>query len=292
MRKVSYLLVVSLVTLGVSTAAMAQGANTIGILTLGDPVTPGDPLAFDGINPNYKTPPMQSSSQITLFIGGHIGTTMTNFMGGWWSVHTAPGAPEIGLLVTASLTGPLAGSATAAITLPATSSAVQGHQFLTTALLGATVPPSGITLVPSDAAPLGAVIIHAINTTPALNSDIDLTIVGKGIFHVPKATVSSGWLTLFPSDSLYATSNWTPGLSELPSIPPEIGFGHWVHLDQTKQFHLMAGSGSWFYTRLLGTGFVGIEHVPEPMTAGLLLGCGCVALLGGRTARRRRLARS
>ena len=132
---------------------------------------------------------------------------------------------------------------------------------------------SGMTVNSTSLVPLFMVTGHAKNTTPANNSDIDITISAWQILHI----VQSGSYHITQSDWVYKTSQgyeWEP-------FP---GYGHWFHaLGTTTTFIPMSAyvaTNAWIQNV---AGF-GIEHVPEPAAIGLMV----VGVASFVLARRRR----
>jgi hypothetical protein len=68
-------------------------------------------------------------------------------------------------------------------------------------------------------------------------------------------------------------------------VPVDPGFGEWVHNPQTFTVHVV-NSLFWATTTWIsGVGAVGVEHVPEPASAMLVLG-GLGTLIAARRRRR------
>ena len=156
---------------------------------------------------------------------------------------------------------------------------------------------SGIDLPDSQIIPVFDIELHAKNTDPRNNSDVDLTAMVLNIRHLQHTPVGSQYLTLQPSDWAYGFPGQNPiALSEIPTQNPEPGQGTWYHVDPAawpdgKQFHVQASfPGSFFYATqvLAGTVWkIGIEHVPEPVGIGLMLSGAC-AVGAAMLCRRRR----
>jgi hypothetical protein len=159
---------------------------------------------------------------------------------------------------------------------------------------------SGINVVPSQLIRLATLTIHAKNTTPANNSDVDATFMLWNIWHLRFFNTISQIVPLERSDQLWVSSNvtldqlhvTTPAFFSAYRFPPlrPTPFdpnAHWLHLSETLPFHL-TGAGSAFYATFVGTIGLGIEHVPEP-ASGLLVAGGVLALALGSHARRRRV---
>jgi hypothetical protein len=156
---------------------------------------------------------------------------------------------------------------------------------------------SGISVMTSQNIPLATVTIHAKNTTPANNSDVDATFMFWNIWHIRGGTGSTTQVRLKPSDRLWVFSNVTLGQLHDPAsvfrFPPSGPSpfdpdGHWLHLTNPVTFHLSPGPGSAFYATFVGTVGLGIEHVPEP-ASGIMVAGGLLALALGSHARHRRL---
>jgi hypothetical protein len=156
---------------------------------------------------------------------------------------------------------------------------------------------SGIPVWTSQFIPLATLALHAKNTTPANNSDVDATFMFWNIWHIVAGTqFASQFLRLNPSDRIWVTSNINSvgqihnALSgfDLNKPTPFSPTAHWLHILDTVTFHLTGGPGSTFYATFVGTVGLGIEHVPEP-ASGLLVAGGLLALALGGRARQRRL---
>jgi hypothetical protein len=248
-------------------------ANAGSLLLNGQhPPVPGTPNV-------YKTPPAQDSQTIIVDIDYHIGTTTTNVSGILWRAHLGdPGEIDAATAITPSAAGVnSSGTVPLQASVPATNWWIAGS------------PPSGQTVSATSTGTVGRLSLHVVGTTPANNSDTDVTVTAWLIRHLvpgPGSTV----LHFGPSAWIYGTSQQNPFLlSELPPFAPEPGQGKWWHnpLD-TKTFHIGSGVGSIYYATQMALGKIGIEHVPEPATP-LLLGGGIAALAVSRRIRRRRI---
>jgi hypothetical protein len=143
---------------------------------------------------------------------------------------------------------------------------------------------SGTTNHASQTVQLGNLDFHASHTNPINNSDTDITFSAWNIFHVTQ-TAASGNGNVPASNLLYvrpgqAVSTWGQG------VAPRPGEGVWVHNPSPHPVHLAA---SWFFatgTFVTGAWGVGVEHVPEPAAAAMLIGGAGIMLV----ARRRRRA--
>lgn len=171
-----------------------------------------------------------------------------------------------------------------------------GPGLLATSSGGATVTiwnPGGATQLPpqSSVFTLANVTFNAQNTTTANNGDVDITFDGGGMYHpfnIYGATPFSGWVTyMAPSNLLYVgftpggqpmtASQWAPGV--------EMGEGTWIHNTTYKEVTLLAGMFWGRATDVIAQGGIGVEHVPEPAAAILVLG-GIGALVVARRRRR------
>jgi len=149
---------------------------------------------------------------------------------------------------------------------------------------------SGIDLHHTENVHLFDLELHAKNTVPSNNSDVDVTLGFWNIHHL-KGGPGSNVIDLNQSDWVYGNAGTNPiGASHFPTDPPAPGQGMWFHLTQPKPFHTVAGHGSAFYATLANTGMIGIEHVPEP-TGMVLVICGAGAAGMAWIIRRRRKQR-
>jgi hypothetical protein len=152
---------------------------------------------------------------------------------------------------------------------------------------------SGIVVAPSQSFAFGSWTITVGGTTPANNSDVDLTVHASSIFHLG-SNAESDIIVLLPSEYVWGTSNFEPTPEQpFPEFPQEPGSPgwHWVHVGQTISWHVTTNSpfASGFYTKRIGSSGLGIEHVPAP-GAGLMMLAGGFGALGARQrAGRRRL---
>jgi len=116
---------------------------------------------------------------------------------------------------------------------------------------------SGFPIGVSHDAPV-TVTFHAKNTSLLNNSEADLNVDVYDIFHL---TEGPGTTTLYPSDMVWATSEWEPIQGEpFPPYPPPIDdpYAHFVHLEFTT--HIGPGLGSHFYAKKTGGVEIGIDH--------------------------------
>jgi hypothetical protein len=138
-------------------------------------------------------------------------------------------------------------------------------------------PNSGIQPPVSAWQNLGLAILHAKNTTPANNSDTDLTAMFWNIWHVRPGF---GTLSVALRESDYVFQG-DRGQTQVPPV------GQWAHVTASGNVHLN-GVGSTYYATFANTVRIGVEHVPEP-ASGLLVAGGVLALALGSRARQRRL---
>jgi hypothetical protein len=169
---------------------------------------------------------------------------------------------------------------------------------------------SGINPPASFVDPLLNLVLHAKNTDVRGNSDIDVTVMFEDIWHTRDQTVPGSTNIHFPNSvRFWSFSNlsedpasWQPfhitdpnffSLYRIPEGPPiENPDGHWVHIPDSLVFHNFPGfvPGSNFFAYMAATVLgIGIEHVPEPVSIGLL-GMGVVSASMGLFSRRRRCA--
>ncbi len=183
-------------------------------------------------------------------------------------------------------------------------------------------PSSGKNLPSSQNVPIAKIELHAKNTDPANNSDVDVTVMAWNIIHL-----QGGVETNYGASevSVWAPSTWNPGTNHVstgnpnPNIPQASSFTNitltggttipyhlqtsdlilptpptgpnpdpnwqWKHVPFT--WHAIPGTGSNFLAILAGTALIGIEHVPEP-ASGLALAGGIGCLLVGALVRRKR----
>lgn len=151
----------------------------------------------------------------------------------------------------------------------------------------------------STRVPIFWAVIHVKNSQISNNSDFDITVTGQNLYHISAGSSSavldaSNWVYV-PGDSTESPffNDPTHGPSVRvrnargEALNPDLGLGagEWVHLDQSM--HAVEEASGFIATQFqIGTR-IGIEHVPEPVTAALLLaGAGSLFV-----ARRRRAAK-
>jgi hypothetical protein len=126
--------------------------------------------------------------------------------------------------------------------------------------------------------PLFQLTGHAKNTTPANNGDIDIAVSFLGVIQHNTATtvfhfVNSMWMYVVPGAP--GTIQW--------AAPGE---GQWVHaLGSTS---ILVPASAFYATNAFYDGNAagyGIQHLPEPISAGLML-AGLGAVVAGRRRRR------
>ena len=164
------------------------------------------------------------------------------------------------------------------------SSNVQSSPLSVNIFIPPSVMSSGTPIPSSVSTQLARMIVHVKGSSPAGNSDVDLTAQLWNIWHAGTAT-----LQLAASDLL-----WVPGIQTgittpfISSVPGGLSnsTAHWIH--NTGNQTLMVAPSVYMAT-FAGTVALGIEHVPEPTTASLL-GLGVAAFAASRVMRRRRIS--
>jgi hypothetical protein len=236
----------------------------------------------DPNNPGgWKTAPMNNGDVLTIDWTVHTKFFVTHWAGVRFRSHVLdPSEVDLlgvtmypGLLPQSTLPGPFPGT-----------TGIQATWWHPAATM------SGITMQPSSVINFGRWTIQARNTTPANNSDVDMSAWASSIIHLGSQV--SQVITLFPSWYIWATSSFEPTPGEpFPENPPhpDQGIGHWVHLGFTVQYHATPLHGSGFYSMPIGGATLGIEHVPAPGVWMMMLVSGGV-LLGRRRGGRRRPA--
>jgi hypothetical protein len=247
------------------------------------PSAPG--MTPDPNNPGvWKTAPMSNGQQLVVSWAVHTKFPATHWAGVRTVAHVLD-SNEVtlsniimnpGFLPQQSIPGPPASSVGVAATW--------WHPSAT---------QSGIVVAPSQSFAFGSWTITVGGTTPANNSDVDLTVHASSIFHLG-SNAESDIIVLLPSEYVWGTSNFEPTPEQpFPEFPQEPGSPgwHWVHVGQTISWHVTTNSpfASGFYTKRIGSSGLGIEHVPAP-GAGLMMLAGGFGALGARQrAGRRRL---
>jgi hypothetical protein len=144
------------------------------------------------------------------------------------------------------------------------------------------IPPtsalnSGIQLPTSFVLPLFQLVGHAKNTTPANNGDIDISISFLGVIQ-HNAT---------PATFHFANSMWVYVVPGSPGVYQWAapGEGQWLHVPGSSSIFVPPSA---FYATnfyYAGAAGYGIEHLPEPISAVLML-AGLGAVVAGRRRRR------
>jgi hypothetical protein len=148
---------------------------------------------------------------------------------------------------------------------------------------------SGSTNTTSVVVPVATLQFHALNTSPAFNSEtvLDITFSAWNIWHHPTVFESSSY-AIPPSVWLYVHPDQTVSDWGVGEYGPEPGLGTWVHNEFWKTFHVTQTAVSWFFATggVVGQGGIDVMHIPEPAAAGmLLLGLGTLFVARRRRAR-------
>ncbi len=271
----------------------------------------GAAVFAQGVITNYYTPPMHASDTLFLPIDIHPAgqPPWAGWAGGRMQMHLAPtGEMDVlGLTPVASGPGtrmPPIGMGTPTGPMiplpfgPLSSPQASVPKFFTA--IHPAAQASGINVTPSVNLPLFDLTVHVKNSDPSGNGNTDATFQFWNIWHIrggPGSTI----VQLRPSDYLWVHSSiqdpqqlHTPGsFYQFPTNPATIHDpqGHWLHLFEPANFHLLGGPGSQFYATFLNTALLHIEHVPEP--AGIMLlsaGMACTVVGAFMRRRRRKLA--
>lgn len=227
---------------------------------LADSIGPGG--TWDGFSFNVvKTPPAVASQVFTYPISYHSTFAYSNFAGVGFSVWFDP--TEVSGVSVVGAPG-FFNTGGALVTLWSTQ-AINSGVF------------NGPASVPF---PIGAISFHVTGTNVGQNSDVDITFDGQlgfggagfspfNIFHLTEMQAAT--YILFPSLLIYVPL--TPGGMQGPiGQVVEPGQGTWIHLTQTTTVFLPASI--FFGTTLFISpqGGIGVEHVPEPASAAMVLG--------------------
>ncbi|MGD9724425.1 MAG: PEP-CTERM sorting domain-containing protein [Pirellulales bacterium] len=270
-----------------------------------------------GVVTNVVTPPLQTSDVITLPIDIHNGQPnppWAGWAGGRMKMHLMPTGEIDVLSLTPVAAGPgtrgtappFPGTPTGPTIIspfgPASNNVASQPLFFTAVHPNA--QNSGIPITPSVNQPLFDLALHVKNSNPSGNGNVDATFMFWNIWHLhgPAGGTGSTLLQLVPSDYIWVRSS-IESIDQLhifegplqsqyvfPTNPAPIEDpnAHWLHIPRTVTFHLTGGLGSQFYATFLNTATLGIEHVPEPTTAVLLVAGIGSAVTGAWLRRRRR----
>lgn len=252
----------------------------------------------------FKTPPLRTSDTFRVVIDKHFSAAMAmpNWAGYRIKFHVIDGK-EVSVLPTSTFyktdtvltpaggtTLVLAGSSPLVPTdFPQSAGATSLSVFKT--WFNGAAQNSGKTPPISKWMPVAGITLHAKNTDIGENSDFDLSVMAWCIRHLRPGQGS----TQFEESALvWASSHYVPQRTDQGNLvlpqpyPPDYPGQHWVHIP--FPWHVPVGfPGSQFIATFAGTVFIGLEHVPEPMT-GVLAGGGVLLLLGSWGLRRRRMA--
>jgi len=238
-----------------------------------------------GVIVDYKTPPLQTSDVIDVPLTFHAPGLVPNWAGAMIRVHILDNqevdVDGITLTDGTAITEPFGARS------QNEQSAAQQFTFW-----HPSAPNSGVALNQSQMMPVAKLTLHAKNTTPINNSDVDITVGFWNIRHLLPG-LGSSFIHLNASDYMYGTPNFNPVTqSELPPFTIEPGGGVWFHVTEAagKTIHLPAGQGSHYYATFVNTAKIGMEHVPEPAGVVLLVGGAVAAGLAWLSRRRRRRA--
>jgi hypothetical protein len=229
---------------------------------------------------DFHTPPLQESDVWTTAWGMHVTFAFTNYAGFLFDLQydghelsqigIFPAGPHVGVEVP-GVPGLFEGW-----TFPGSQSSPQVVSPIAVWVDPGLAQQSGITVNASSLITLFHMTFHAKNTTPANNSDIDITSSPWQILHI----VASGTFHLSESMWLYMS----PGGDEFAPTP---GGGVWVHHQGTTT-NLFIPQSAFVATNnfIVNTGGIGIDHIPAPGALAMV-----VAGLGlGAVAHRRRRA--
>ncbi len=293
MKALPYILVVSLLS-WMGSAAWAA---------VGRPVMDSAGNIIDAQS-HIKTPRLETSDRIRILLEKHNTFPISNWAGFRLKFHirdskevsVTPGSTLFGIAAVATPAGGTATVRTAGSLVepdfPQSTLTPRSSFTRFRTVWHPRAQQSGRHLPPSAWFPLVDLELHAKSTTPKNNSDVDLTVMAWNIRHLRG---TPGSTTFEPSALVWADSDYVPhqpepgGILQLPPpIPTDATNGHWVHIP--FPWHVPPGMGiSNFVATLAGTAFIGIEHVPEPMTA-VMAGGGVLLLVCGWGLRRRRLS--
>lgn len=209
----------------------------------------------------YKTPPLVSTQPFAVPMSYHSTFAYSNWAGVVIDINIDPNPKEaqfVGALGAPgffpTLYGMPTGSGSAAVV---TFWHSQWQQ-------------SGISNGPASSPfPVGDFLFHATHTDPIYNSDIDITFSAWNIWHVT-ALQSSTSFAVPTSIWLYVPIGAPAGAwGQYPVYPGE---GVWAHVTESFTAHVMA-SALWATNAFIsGQGGVGVEHLPEPASAVILMG--------------------
>ena len=212
---------------------------------------------WDGVSfGTLFTPPLADGEQYSAPIDYHVQGSYGNWIGAYFGINYDP--TEVNFVGVTAAPGYMAS--------------------MNAAGTAATIwNPGGATSMPPSTSvfPLANVTFDAKNTTPANNGDVDITFDGPGAFNIYGCTPWGSWSTyMAPSNMLYVgltgggqpmtQHQWAPGVA--------MGAGTWIHATISVPVYLEPGMYWGRMTDLTAQGGIGVEHVPEPASAVLLLG--------------------
>ncbi len=272
--RISRLICAAAVTVAVAGGAYAQ--HSTGPIAGMDPVNPGD---FNDV----KSPPLATSQEHNTTWMIHIDSIATNpptlgiqnYAGFLFDLqYDGEEMSFISLLPTGPHSGieqPF-GPITNTVSFNGSNNIMNTVEPLAVWVPQAIAQASGTVVDNSQVLSLFHVRLHAKNTSTANNSDIDVRISQLGVIrHNTQAGVV---VTLQASDWVYVSGNF-------PGAPfAQYGEGEWVHVSDTGVFSVPPSA---FYATNASKGpnaGLGIEHVPEPASIGLLIGGGLLLAVG------------
>ncbi len=252
-----------------------------------------------GVITTIKTPPMQASEVITLPLAIHPAAPAPPWAG-WAGARMKAHIMDAGELDVDAIVPTAGGTVTGPPYIepfgPRSMNAQSVPIFFTA--WHPLAQQSGIPVQPSVNLPVFNMTLHAKNSDPSGNSDVDMTLMFWNIWHIRDGLPGSTLVHLDPSAYILVPSSIQDleqlhrpdSLYQFPTNPVQPGEpgAKWLHIEQPVTFHLPGGPGSQFYATFLNTATIGIEHVPEPMSAVMLVGGAFCAVMSRRARSRRR----
>jgi hypothetical protein len=247
-------------------------------------LNPTSGVTFDPATGTWKTAPLSDGQTVVINWQVHTKNPKDHWAGVRFRTHVWDNTEVdlTGIVITPGFLGQQTIPSPAATTVPVWAS-----------FWHANAQNSGVQMPSSAVFTFGNWTIRAKGTTPANNSDVDITAYASSIIHMGSLGVSE-FITLFPSWYVWATSNFQPTTSEpFPTDVPDPGApeGQWVEVGMTIVHHVTMPHmwTSAFYSKPIGSASVGIEHIPAPGVGLIMMAGGYGASLARRRAGRRRL---